>query len=129
MRLRHHARTPWHFCGDCTRRATDARGWPLQFIGLGAEWSYRSGCGPDAHGIGPQIACLIDGRPVLVSESRQGGVVAVPLIAEHLVALQSAARQDGGSQLSSRIVDLTRADALDAVLAQHLTRPGRAPRF
>lgn len=131
VRLRFGARTPWYFCGDCTRKATDARGRPIRFIGMGAEWCYADGYGPDAHdNKAVDVICLINGRPVIVHEARQGGVVAEPVFREHLRAVQSAESVSKMDALRARgLVDLVNERTLDQVIAQRLVKPGRAVRY
>ncbi|MEZ5811269.1 MAG: hypothetical protein R3D45_07600 [Rhizobiaceae bacterium] len=131
VRLRFGARTPWYFCGACTKTATDARGWPIRFIGMGAEWCYADGYGPDAHdnkAIG--VACLINGRPVIVHEARQGGVVAEPVFREHVKQIQYLGQSaQEHAWLARGLVDLTNERTLDRVIAERLVKPGRAVRY
>ena len=74
------ARYPWHFCQACLDRATDRDGRRLSFFntalsgGLGFRVEGSEGWW-DAH----PVLCFIDGRPVVVTEARFGGVVAEPL--------------------------------------------------
>lgn len=119
-------RTPWYFCGKCVSKATDGRGNPIRFIGLGSEWCYADGHGPDAHD--PKatgVVCLISGRPVIVHEARQGGQVAEPVYRDHLTRLQSATRDTKDDWRLKDVVDLINTMTLDEVVSQRLTRPGR----
>ena len=129
-RLSYGPRTPWYFCGNCTSRATDARGWPITFIGLGAEWAYAEGYGPDAHDRGATaVMCLINGRPSIVHEARQGGVVAQPLYKEHSQHFMSSASDSGSDWRRRGVVDLTDIGSLDEVVAARLTHKGRRLRY
>jgi len=123
-------RTPWRFCGGCIDKATDARGNKIRFIGMGSEWCYAQGHGPNAHDNGATgVICLVMGRPVIVHEARQGGVAAEPLYPWHLSPLQSSAAGDGADRRSKGIVDLTCERTLDAMAAERLVRPGREVRY
>jgi hypothetical protein len=70
---------PWYFCNGCLRRATDGAGRRLEFsnVGLdGTKWRYA-----DAEDwyVCQAAICLINERPVVVTEARFGGIVAEPL--------------------------------------------------
>ncbi len=122
--LNYGPRNPWRFCGPCVSKATDAEGHAIRFIGMGAEWCYAEGHGPDAHdprAVG--VICLIAGRPVIVHEARQGGQVAEPIYPDHL----STMKYSGGNRLKN-IVDLTDRRTLAEVIAERLTAPGRMVR-
>lgn len=128
--LNYGPRTPWRFCGKCIAKATDVRGTPIEFIGLGSEWCYAEGHGPDAHDSGATgVICLIMGRPAIVHEARQGGQVAEPVYKPHLQRLQIAKDQDVADWRLKGIVDLTNDRTLDAVVAERLVRTGRRVRY
>ncbi len=123
-------RTPWRFCGKCVAMATDARGNPIEFIGLGSEWCYAEGYGPDAHdGSATGVICLIMGRPIIVHEARQGGQVAEPIYEQHLQRLRSAKGQDDTDSRLKGVVDLTNNNTLDAIVTERLVRKGRKVRY
>lgn len=128
--LRFNPRKPWYFCGSCLEQATDARGTALNFIGMGAEWCYRDGYGPDAHDSSAiDVLCLIGGRPVVVSESRQGGPVAEVLHPDHIRLLNARVAADPGAIGIRGVVDLITMQNLDQVVAQRLVKPGRKVRY
>ncbi|MFZ1813851.1 MAG: hypothetical protein WBO55_02760 [Rhizobiaceae bacterium] len=124
--LRYSPRTPWYICGQCLEKAVDARGNAIMFIGMGAEWCYRDGYGPDAHdNKAINVICLIAQRPVMVHEARQGGPVGEIIHPDHAHAI-SALAATGSAHWSERgLVDLTRAGELDAIIAERLVKPGR----
>lgn len=83
-------RASWRFCSDRINKATDAPGNAIRFIGMGLEWCYAQVYGPNAHDNGATgVNCVIMDRPVIVHETRHGGVVADPLFPWHLTLLQS----------------------------------------
>lgn len=83
-RLKFNPRHPWHFCGACLSRAADADGRRLVFgnvsLSGGLAWAWADDPEHRDKEV-PGVVCLIDARPVLVSEARFGGVVAEPLTA------------------------------------------------
>lgn len=75
-------RYPWYFCQACLARAEDGDGRRLVFANVslsgGLGWTYAGE--PDLRDeSAAAVFCLIDRRPVLVTEARFGGVVAQPL--------------------------------------------------
>ena len=128
--LRFGPRNPWYFCAGCIATATDARGHPISFIGMGAEWCYADDHGPDAHDSkATAVLCLISGRPVIVHEARQGGQVAEPVFMEHLRSLKPASANPIDQARAANLVDLTNAATLDRVVAERLVKPGRKVRY
>jgi hypothetical protein len=77
-------RYPWHFCGTCLDRTADVEGRRLVFGNLslsgGLAWAWADDLEHRSKEV-PGVVCLIDARPVIVSEARFGGVVAEPLTA------------------------------------------------
>jgi hypothetical protein len=126
--LAYSPRTPLYYCGQCLKRATDVRGNAIQFVGIGAEWSYRDGHGPEMHASAIDVACLIDGRTVIVHEARQGGPIAEAVLGTHLRDLCRAANAPGLEHLVKNLTDLTNEQTLDEVVANSLVRPGRTLR-
>lgn len=83
-RLKFNPRYPWHFCNACRERAADAEGRRLVFgnvsLSGGLAWAWADDPEHRDSEV-PGVICLIDGRPVIVTEARFGGVVAQPLTA------------------------------------------------
>lgn len=83
-RLKFNPRYPWHFCSACLARATDVDGRRLVFgnvsLSGGLAWAWADDPEHRDDEV-PGVVCLIDGRPVIISEARFGGVVAEPLTA------------------------------------------------
>ena len=75
-------RYPWYFCDGCLARATDGDGAVLQFsnTGFSGGLSWCHAGSRDWHHDVIAVRCLINGRPVTVTEARFGGVVAQPCI-------------------------------------------------
>lgn len=103
------ARYPWHFCSDCLERAVDGEGRALLFGNIslsgGLRWSYADA--PEADDRSAlHVLCLIDGREVVISEARFGGVVAEPANSATLPALASdrhtADLRDGAGLATAR---------------------------
>lgn len=73
-------RYPWYFCQSCLKRACDQSGRHIRFgnegFSGGLEWRFD---GEDQAQSGQPAICLIDNRPVAVTEARFGGVVAQPI--------------------------------------------------
>jgi hypothetical protein len=128
--LRFNPRKPWYCCGACLDRATDARGNLLTFIGMSAEWCYAGDYGTDAHDSSAiTVLCLLGGRPVRVSESRQGGPVAEVLHPDHISLLSARVAADPTAIAHRGIVDLISERTLDQVVARRLVTPGRKVRY
>ena len=75
-------RYPWYFCRNCLNRAEDGAGNRLTFrnpyVSGGLGWALAEDrANWDDSTIG--VLCLIDRRPVRVTEARFGGVVAQPI--------------------------------------------------
>lgn len=83
-------RYPWHFCDTCLARSSDGEGRLLGFgnvsLSGGLRWFYRDDPETDDQG-SRSVLCLIDGRDIVVSEARFGGVVAEPVNSATLSAL------------------------------------------
>ncbi len=75
-------RYPWYFCQDCVDRAKDHGGQGIGFyertLHGGLAW-YDKADPVRLHKNLISVYCLIDGRPVMISEARFGGIVAEPL--------------------------------------------------
>ena len=77
------ARYPWYFCKSCMKKACDFYGRELVFFnsGLtgGLAWSYADAPNQTMSKRVSSVKCLINGRPVIVTEARFGGIVAQPV--------------------------------------------------
>ncbi len=74
-------RYPWYFCNRCLAKAQDRDGNRIEFANIsmsgGLQW--KAGHAADRDYAAAQVViCLIDGRPVYVTEARFGGVVGQP---------------------------------------------------
>jgi len=72
-------RYPWRFCQACLERAEDGGGQRLVFANtaLSGGLAYRR-AGDPRETAASAVLCRIDGRPVIVTEARFGGIVAQP---------------------------------------------------
>jgi hypothetical protein len=79
------SRYPWYFCQACVSLAEDGSGRRLAFgnssLSGGLCWKYADKVEASAEEC-VTVACLILGRPVMVTEARFGGVVAQPLTSQ-----------------------------------------------